>query len=71
MRTQKELMSVTSGHYLTECFPDDWNDMIEDAQLEWIEDHLWEPFEYWDGVDVLNLIEDAAYATAGWLNEQG
>lgn len=38
-----------SGFYLTEHVPDKFFDWTENGQEGFMGDHLWEPFEFWDG----------------------
>ena len=57
-----------SGHYLTEHFPSDefkeWgNDEIE----EWIDEHRWEPFEYYSTRDIYEMIDSLAFSVRRYI----
>jgi hypothetical protein len=54
------LEQEASGNFLTERYPDDWNDLTEAEQMEFISDHAWEPFECWQASEVQSAIDDAA-----------
>jgi len=59
-----------SGHFLTEHFPENWNDMDGEELNEFIDDHTWEPLEGWEAGAVFELIENAASATLGFLKQE-
>ena len=51
-----------SGFYLTDNIPDEYyTEWDEDEQDQFIQEHLWEPFEYWQTKDVLEQIHVLAY----------
>ena len=51
-----------SGFYLTENIPDEYyTEWDEDEQDQFIQDHLWEPFTFWQTKDVLEQINNLAY----------
>ena len=51
-----------SGFYLTDNIPDEYyTEWDEDEQDEFIQTHLWQPFEYWETRDVLEQIDSLAY----------
>ena len=51
-----------SGFYLTDNIPDEYyTEWDEEEQDEFIQDHLWQPFEYWQTKDVLGEIHSLAY----------
>lgn len=49
-----------SGFYLTEHLPDNWQELDENKLLDYIEQHLWQPFENWPPIDVLDEISTLA-----------
>ena len=52
---QFKLLQECSGHYLTEVFPDDWQDYSSDEREGFIASHKTESFE---GMDVDDLMEE-------------
>jgi len=38
-------MITASGNYLTENFPDDYQDWEDESLLQFMEDHAWQPLE--------------------------
>ena len=58
--TYEEVVMQVSGNYLTDYLPANWNKMEEKELDEFLENHSWEPFEYWDTNDVWELIMNAA-----------
>ena len=55
-----------SGFYLTEHVPDKFFDWTINGQEGFMGDHLWEPFEFWDGRAIGKEIDSLAH----WI-EQG
>ena len=54
------IMQQLSGNFLTSRLPDNWEDMEDDEQNEFIIDNAWEPLEQQSPRDVLCYIENAA-----------
>ena len=53
----------TSGLYLTEPLPDNWNETFSDDDLEeFIRENAWESLECFTVVEVWRMIEDAAWS---------
>ena len=50
-----------SAHFLTEQLPDEAIDWDEDQIEKWADEHKWEPLEYHDPKDVIEMIEAAAW----------
>jgi len=51
-----------SGFYLSDNIPDEYyTEWDDDEQDEFIQNNLWEPFQYWSTNDVLEQIESLAY----------
>lgn len=53
---RSRLFVSMSAHFLTEQLPDEAIDWDEDAVIEFAKNHAWEPFEYFDPKDVVELI---------------
>ena len=62
-----ELLIFTSGHYLADRLPNDWEEMEEEALYTYCEKHAWEPIDCWDGRFIFETIESAAYATKQFI----
>ena len=45
MENNFNLLQRASEQFLTEAIPDNWYAMTEEEQDEFIDDHVWEPFE--------------------------
>lgn len=58
--TYEEVVVQVSGNYLTDFLPANWNKIDEKELDEFLENHAWEPFEYWDTDDVMEQIISAA-----------
>ena len=57
-----------SGFYLTEHLPDEWFDedeYNEEDQDEFLESHLWQPFEFYDA----RMISKEIASLAHWIQE--
>ena len=46
----------SSGFFLTDNCPDEYFGWDDELQAEWIDQHKWEPFEYWGSNDLCRLI---------------
>tara|TARA_Y100001938_G_scaffold91199_1_gene125110 strand:- start:639 stop:890 length:252 start_codon:yes stop_codon:yes gene_type:complete len=51
---------LASGAYLTESLPSNWEKLNESELHKFIQDHLWEPFEYYPADDVFEFIDNLA-----------
>jgi hypothetical protein len=60
---------LASGHYLTDRLPEDSKDWDEDRYMQFIEDHKWEPFEYWRAEDVEEEIDSLACTLVRFAKE--
>ena len=59
--TKDRLFCSMSGNFLTEQLPYEAIDWTQDQVEKFIEDHAWEPLEYHDPKDVIEMIEGAAH----------
>ena len=50
-----------SGHFLAEHLEDDFFELDDDEQMEYISEFAWEPFEYHAPEDVYDLIDNLTY----------
>ena len=61
------LLQLCSGHYLCHCYPDDWLELTEAEQNQFVLDNAWQPFENYDADYVISCIDSAAEATLQFL----
>jgi len=57
-----------SGHYLTECFPEEYITWDQSKVYKWIETCKWEPFEYHSVEDIYELIEHLSLSVRRYIN---
>ena len=50
-----------SGHFLCAHLEDDFFELDDDAQMAYISEYAWEPFEYHEPQDVYELIDNLTY----------
>lgn len=70
----KQCLTLCSGHFLCKSIPDNWYDLSEDQQNEFLIENNWEPFENYEPQYVWSCIENAAQATQEFiedLNKEG
>ena len=58
-----QCLQLCSGHYLCANYPDNWENLTEEAQLEFVSDNLWQPMENEEPQYVIGYIENAAQVT--------
>ena len=51
---------AASGHFLTARFPENWQKWSDKKLDNFIEDHKWEPFEYWNADDIFDQIDSVS-----------
>jgi hypothetical protein len=54
----EKLFIRLSGHFLAVHLPDDFFTYEEEDQMQFIEDHAWQPFEDFQPEDVYDLIDN-------------
>lgn len=63
-----KLMAAMSGSFLTEHLPEDWHTHMDETDVDdFVDDHVWEPFEGWPASEVWSLIDGARNAAAGFI----
>ncbi len=55
-------MIAASGQVLTKRLPHDFNERNSDEMDEFVVEHAWEPYEYWDSKQLWSQINDVATA---------
>ena len=64
-----KVLQLCSGHYLSANIPNNWYDLTENQQNKFLEDNIWEPFEYYDVEYVWSCIISAADATQHFIED--
>jgi len=64
-----EILQLVSGHYLCANFPNNWEDLTEEQQNEFLSENVWEPFENYDIEYVWSCIESAAKVTQEFIED--
>lgn len=57
---EQECYLWASAFYLYETLDEDFFELSEEDQHSHLEQHAWEPFEYYDGYKIDGFIEDLA-----------
>jgi hypothetical protein len=65
-----DILQLASGHYLTTTIPDNWLDLSEEAQNQFILDNTWQPFESYDANFIWSHIEAAATSTQNFIRDR-
>ena len=68
--TEFEIFQTVSGNFLCQEVPDNWLDFTEEEQINFVQEHLWQPLEYWDASKVIDLIQDASESFIALLNQK-
>lgn len=55
-----EILQASSKAFLTDPLPDNWYDLTEDEQDDFLIDHAWQPIENETPADIFSLIENHA-----------
>ena len=58
--TEFALFQNLSGNFLTTEVPNNWLEMTEQEQNNFIEDHKWQPLEHLDSDRIIQLVQSAA-----------
>jgi hypothetical protein len=58
--TNKKAIICASGQFLTDQLPDEFHKWNQVQRLGFIEEHKWQPFEYWDAEEIYEEICDLA-----------
>jgi hypothetical protein len=64
---RNKLFVEMSGNFLTNQLPDDWNTWEETKINDFLEENVWEPFEYFSTDVVWGIIEDATNSAADFI----
>ena len=58
-----------SGQFLTESFPDDYDQWNDEELDDFIQDHIWEPFEDYDSSFIWEQIEHLALSVRNYMED--
>ena len=58
-----------SGQFLTEHFPDDYEQWSNEKLDDYIDDHKWEPFEDYDPSFIWEQIEHLALSVRNYIDQ--
>ena len=58
-----------SGQFLTETFPDDYEQWSNEKLDDFIDDHKWEPFEDYDPSFIWEQIEHLALSVRNYIDQ--
>ncbi len=64
-----KVLQLCSGHYLNANIPNNWYDLREEEQDQFLLENNWQPFEDYDPSYVWSCIESAADATQHFLED--
>ena len=67
---RSRLFISMSAHFLTEQLPDEVIDWDDDAVIEFAKNNAWEPFEYFDPKDLIELINAATLHAMDFLKAE-
>lgn len=68
-----QCLKLCSGHYLSQNINNDWNDLTEEEQEEFLRQNAWEPLQEENTSLIWKTIESAAQVTHNFiqnLNEE-
>ena len=58
-----------SGHFLSENLPDDYDQWNDEKLDDFIDDHIWEPFEDYDAAFIWEQIEHLALSVRNYIED--
>ena len=64
-----KILQLCSGHYLSANLPDNWYELTQEEQNQFIQDNNWQPFEDYDSSFIWDCISSAATATQHFIEE--
>ena len=70
MEIEDKDIQWASQHFLTESLPDDWQKMSDEEVDEFIENHKWQPNEYWEAKDIRQQIGQVARSMRDYIKHE-
>lgn len=62
---------LASGMFLTQNFPDSWDEMSKERKEEFVEDNIWEPFEGIQASEIIEYIDSHSDAIIRFIAREG
>ena len=69
--TKFEILQHQSAIFLTKKYPDNWYDMDDEEQLDFISEHIYEDFDVGEEEEVIDKIVQSANYTEIFLKKHG
>jgi hypothetical protein len=63
MKTEQQWVVLASGHFLCDLLPDNYDELEDHEVYQFCMDNAWEPFEYWCGKELFEVILSAGWAS--------
>ena len=63
-------LNIAAQIFLIAPLPDNWEELDDDQQGEFLRDHAWEPFETWEPCGLWDVIEDTATYLANTFGDK-
>ena len=69
--TEFELFQILSGNFICQTVPDNWQELDDEEQDEFIQENVWQPLEYHNSSEILELIDSSTSTMIEFLKEKG
>ncbi|MDJ0747186.1 MAG: hypothetical protein QNJ32_28120 [Xenococcaceae cyanobacterium MO_167.B27] len=66
-----EIFQALSGNFICKTIPDNWQELNDEEQDEFIQKHIWQPLEYSDSSRILELIDNSTSTMIEFLKGKG
>ena len=69
--TKFELFQLSSRNFLCQKIPDNWQELDDEKQDDFIQENVWQPLEYCDSSRILELIDSSTSVMFEFLKDKG
>ncbi len=69
--TEFEIFQVLSGNFICKKIPDNWEELDEKEQNNFVQENIWQPLENCNSSEIIELIDDSCVALIKLLKEKG
>ena len=69
--TEFELFQSLSGNFLCQEVPDNWENLDEEKQDQFVRENIWQPLEHYSSSEIIELIEDSCSVLIKLLEKKG
>ena len=69
--TEFELFQILSGNFICQTVPDNWRELDDEKQDEFIQENVWQPLEYSDSSLILEVIDNSTSTLIEFLKNKG